>query len=172
MSVFDRKCRSCPTLVSRDDLWLYKHSICRFCERLGRRAASHGLPVEALRAAWERQGGRCAICRVDLDRSLPRDVHVDHCHETELFRGFLCRACNHGLGLFGDDAMRLNRAAEYLLQQEGEERPEIYRTKRTRTPVEEFRYLWKELEEIEAENRSVHEALVRILGPNYKDWAD
>ena len=40
---------------------------------------------------------------------------LDHCHETNTFRGFLCNNCNHGLGKFKDDPAILQNAIDYLL---------------------------------------------------------
>lgn len=40
---------------------------------------------------------------------------LDHCHETNTFRGFLCSNCNTGLGLFKDDPAILQNAIDYLL---------------------------------------------------------
>ncbi len=39
---------------------------------------------------------------------------VDHNHETDSFRGFLCHNCNRGIGVFQDDVLRLERAIGYL----------------------------------------------------------
>jgi len=39
---------------------------------------------------------------------------IDHCHETNKFRGWLCHRCNRALGGFCDDITFLNRAIEYL----------------------------------------------------------
>lgn len=61
------------------------------------------------------QDGRCAICS-----SPPKDARglrtpsVDHDHNTMAVRGLLCRNCNVGLGLLGDDLDSLLRAVEYL----------------------------------------------------------
>jgi protein-arginine kinase activator protein McsA len=30
-------------------------------------------------------------------------VHLDHCHQDNLFRGFLCRSCNKTIGMRGDN---------------------------------------------------------------------
>ena len=42
------------------------------------------------------------------------DIHMDHCHETLKFRGWLCRSCNTGIGSLGDNIEGLERAIEYL----------------------------------------------------------
>jgi hypothetical protein len=39
---------------------------------------------------------------------------VDHCHQTNTFRGWLCHKCNRGLGNFNDNSEILKRAIEYL----------------------------------------------------------
>ena len=39
---------------------------------------------------------------------------LDHCHETESFRGWLCHKCNRALGGFDDDTDMLHRAIRYL----------------------------------------------------------
>lgn len=39
---------------------------------------------------------------------------LDHCHETNRFRGWLCDACNTGLGHFKNNPVLLRRAAYYL----------------------------------------------------------
>ena len=54
--------------------------------------------------------GKCDICGKKEERRLS----IDHNHETGNFRGFLCRACNGGLGLFKDDIKNLQKAIKYL----------------------------------------------------------
>ena len=39
---------------------------------------------------------------------------LDHCHETEKFRGWLCHKCNRSLGGFDDNVETLLRAIKYL----------------------------------------------------------
>lgn len=51
---------------------------------------------------------RCAIC------SKVSKMYFDHDHETGMFRGYLCRFCNTGLGRFGDNIDGLRRVLEYL----------------------------------------------------------
>lgn len=80
--------------------------------RLARELRRWGITVEQYRAAI---ASGCAICRrpTSNDRRRHR-FHADHCHVTEQFRGFLCSSCNLGLGKFGHDPERLERAAMYL----------------------------------------------------------
>ncbi|MFM1756434.1 MAG: hypothetical protein RL621_1388 [Bacteroidota bacterium] len=39
---------------------------------------------------------------------------VDHDHNKNTFRGFLCHSCNRALGLLKDDRKNLKRAIKYL----------------------------------------------------------
>jgi hypothetical protein len=39
---------------------------------------------------------------------------IDHDHNKNKFRGFLCHNCNRGIGIFKDDIDRLQRAVRYL----------------------------------------------------------
>ena len=39
---------------------------------------------------------------------------LDHCHDTNTFRGWLCKNCNMGLGMFKDSKDYLERAITYL----------------------------------------------------------
>ena len=50
----------------------------------------------------------CSIC------GNVRKLVGDHCHANGLDRGFICRPCNSGLGMFGDRPEVLRAAAEYL----------------------------------------------------------
>lgn len=53
----------------------------------------------------------CELC----DRVLEKGkVHLDHCHATGKFRGWLCNRCNLALGHLGDSIAGLERAIAYL----------------------------------------------------------
>jgi len=52
---------------------------------------------------------KCACCG-DIKETL----HLDHDHRTDVFRGYICINCNHGLGKFNDSVEKLQLAIEYL----------------------------------------------------------
>lgn len=61
----------------------------------------------------------CALCQRNMPQS---GINVDHDHSCcpgqstcgNCVRGVLCRACNRGLGSFGDDVGVLRKAVRYL----------------------------------------------------------
>lgn len=53
----------------------------------------------------------CPICN-----QTPKTLVFDHCHETHLFRGWICRNCNAAIGKLGDNVQGLQKALEYLQQ--------------------------------------------------------
>lgn len=61
------------------------------------------------------QDSRCKIC--DLETT---GLVVDHCHNSGEVRGLLCSNCNKGLGLFKDSPERMERAAQYIIETQGE----------------------------------------------------
>lgn len=87
--------------TERPDLWL-TYSL----------RTKYGITYDDYLRLSAEQGDVCAICK-----SKSGDGHrlaVDHCHETGIVRGLLCKLCNMALGLMGDDGDRLRAAAEYL----------------------------------------------------------
>ena len=91
-----RKCRSCARNQSNLIKELKKQNpypaddyVCPCCERSIEEIGKHG---QARLQNWV----------------------LDHCHETETFRGWLCHHCNVGLGAFSDDIKRIRNALVYL----------------------------------------------------------
>jgi hypothetical protein len=81
---------------------LYRMTVCRTCHVLEqrnrkRRRKAHGPPPQ-----------HCMNC----GNAAP--LACDHDHQTGEFRGWLCKNCNTGLGLLGDDAAGLRRMLAYL----------------------------------------------------------
>lgn len=89
----------------------------RFCMG-GPRA--RGVSPEHFSDVLAYQIGACAICSsgFDFDAKMPRrlrkQIHLDHCHETDVFRGILCQQCNIGLGATEDSQSRIKMLSRYL----------------------------------------------------------
>ncbi|MDE2096982.1 MAG: hypothetical protein KGL39_07035 [Patescibacteria group bacterium] len=58
-------------------------------------------------------GAECELCGIEAV-FVERGLRLDHNHVTGEFRGWLCNACNLGLGKFKDSAVLLRKAADYL----------------------------------------------------------
>ncbi len=52
----------------------------------------------------------CECC----GRTFESTPHLDHCHLTGIFRGWLCSNCNTGIGLIGDDVASAEKVVAYL----------------------------------------------------------
>ena len=64
-------------------------------------------------------GYECPICLADEDKAAGRGGNsstwvLDHNHDTDEFRGWLCHSCNRALGCFNDDVPRMQRAIKYI----------------------------------------------------------
>jgi hypothetical protein len=70
---------------------------------------AYRLRPEAFEQAKVEQNGLCACCG-----QIPLEWIIDHCHDTGLVRGLVCRRCNNGLGSFDDDIKGLEKAIAYL----------------------------------------------------------
>mgnify|MGYP003671955932 FL=1 len=63
----------------------------------------------------------CPICNRDINeigrkgQKMLQSWVLDHCHDTETFRGWVCFHCNTGLGAFADDSSKVKSAYEYLI---------------------------------------------------------
>ena len=53
-------------------------------------------------------GTPCAYC------GAIRILHLDHCHRTDKFRGFVCANCNQLIGLAGECILGLENGIRYL----------------------------------------------------------
>lgn len=57
-------------------------------------SSHYKLSVEEYAWFWYNQKGLCAICLDKFDEDDPKNIHVDHNHETKEIRGLLCGFCN------------------------------------------------------------------------------
>lgn len=79
--------------------------------RRGYLKRTYGLGSAEYEAMVIASNGVCEICGRPPKRAR---LAVDHDHSNGKNRGILCRSCNAGLGLFGDDPSHLIAAAAYL----------------------------------------------------------
>ncbi len=76
----------------------------------------YGLTIDQEDGMLKSQGGKCAGCHKKFtEKELP---HVDHCHNTNVVRGLLCKACNWFAGRINDDWVRCAKLADYLRRNE------------------------------------------------------
>jgi hypothetical protein len=68
---------------------------------------------EEWQAIFERQHGCCAICEVSQE-NLNHPLEIDRDQVTGNIRGLLCRKCNCGIGMFGEDVENIYKAIRYL----------------------------------------------------------
>lgn len=114
----DKKCRKClevkplSSFYFRTDSNKYRTE-CKQCVVDRCRLRTTGWTPEQYKSAFERQGGRCKICRTHQE-DLTQSLVADHCHASESTRSLLCHLCNAGLGMFKDNTERLRNAALYL----------------------------------------------------------
>jgi hypothetical protein len=76
-----------------------------------RRAARRGgyLPPPREKDCPPRPLDRCCECCGNYVKTF----HLDHCHETGAFRGWVCNGCNTGHGIM-DDVGRLEKRVAFL----------------------------------------------------------
>ena len=87
---------------------IYLKNSCRAC-----RSKTHSV-VHYLRKTSPPPSKSCDCCGQSFKGMSTRDIHLDHCKETDTFRGWLCKNCNVGLGMLGDDIKGLELALAYL----------------------------------------------------------
>jgi hypothetical protein len=84
----------------QDNRWLAIYSMFR-------------LTREQWQVIYNKQNGMCAICGKSQDK-LGYTLQVDYDHNAGRVRGLLCKRCNLGIGMFGEDVENINKAISYL----------------------------------------------------------
>jgi hypothetical protein len=116
-----QRCRSCRTRWSNRNYDQNPKS--REKSRLYYVLREYGKSLEELEALLRAQKGRCAICLRHwthcqaprpsrYEDSFLQHLYVDHDHSTGNVRGLICHRCNVAIGLFEDDADRIEAAIE------------------------------------------------------------
>ena len=105
-------CRHCGETKGRSEFRLYRRvtgdresrsTSCKSCQR-------DLIAVrDKIRKTAPPHKGYCECCGKKTDKLV-----LDHCYETEVFRGWLCGHCNMSIGLLGDNEEGLIKALQYL----------------------------------------------------------
>jgi hypothetical protein len=105
---------------------------CRLCQNA--RSKKHRMGSETIHQYWrdrqllkrynltrqqvidqfDKQDGQCAGCKKVFGKEHSNIPCVDHCHDTNLFRGLLCHSCNRGIGLLKHNITTLQNLILYL----------------------------------------------------------
>lgn len=75
---------------------------------------TYGISREDYDSMRIEQNHCCYICGMHESDNHNKILYVDHDHDTGQVRKLLCSKCNHGLGLFNDSPLLLEKAAQYL----------------------------------------------------------
>lgn len=110
-----RKCPRCGRILPTD-MFAPRTRHCKLCRRDYDWQYNYGLSPEQYFEIFQKQEGKCKICGKELP--VGEYLHVDHNPETGEVRGLLCRECNLGLGSFKDNPESLQKAVEYLKENE------------------------------------------------------
>lgn len=73
--------------------------------------------VQKVVAHFKDHDGLCDICGKSPEHSSYGVLCIDHCHDSNVFRGLLCSQCNSLLGYSYDNVDTLQSAIEYLQRQ-------------------------------------------------------
>lgn len=85
---------------------------CRACWKEYHQKRKYGSVRGVVNELIQEQHNSCAICENVFET--PKDICLDHCHDTGIIRGLLCNNCNVGIGMLGDTVDRLLKAIAYL----------------------------------------------------------
>lgn len=105
--------------IATCDNHVYAKDLCHAHYIKQRKWSAFGVDAGKYQHMLTEQSGVCAIClqteRHTAGRSgKPKDLAVDHNHDTGVVRALLCSACNTALGLFNDDPKLLDASKDYL----------------------------------------------------------
>ena len=122
-----RKCPQCEEIKKFEDFFNHKQSkngkdtYCKKCTKIKSSSKTinkffnnnltQNESINLLIEHYIKQNKCCAICKKQYLRA---NLHIDHCHETNKFRGLLCKNCNFALGFFKDNIDLLLNAIVYL----------------------------------------------------------
>ena len=124
-----RECKTCGIIkIKTKDFYsvkrlrlgkphIYYKNECKTCSIKDSRIRSwetYGINItyEEYEKRYSECKGKCQSCGSEFDV-----LDVDHCHISGDIRGLLCKKCNKGIGLLGDNKEGVEKALDYLMVQ-------------------------------------------------------
>jgi hypothetical protein len=74
----------------------------------------YGITLDQWNKMYSDQNGKCAVCFVEFDKLLKKNIHIDHDHTNGKLRQLLCTNCNCAIGNLKEDIDLCNRVIAYL----------------------------------------------------------
>lgn len=117
--MFNKKCRICSKIKKLKEFNKHKlhfdgyDSRCRECQNGARKL------LDEIKKNAPEKTDICQCCGqipTHQEGMRTKGLVCDHDHETNQFRGWICRNCNHGIGKLGDNIEGLKQALRYLEQ--------------------------------------------------------
>lgn len=118
------QCKPCNTIKQSRYCRKIKEKFGRTRARAYELKHYYGITQAEYDSMLKAQGGVCAICKTKPEKVLA----VDHCHDSKVIRGLLCRRCNSAIGLFDEDPDKLKSAIGYIARFRLQNLPEIKHT--------------------------------------------
>ena len=84
------------------------HPTCKICKRYAAKV------TQKIRKTAPPKPDACECCGRTAEDPQRGDLVLDHDHDTDTFRGWICERCNIGIGKLGDTIEGLKNAIRYL----------------------------------------------------------
>lgn len=95
-----------------------KRNLIPFYHRNSHMKSKYGITQDEYIKLSDKQNGVCGICGSNETGYQTQYMYIDHSHTTGKVRGLLCNKCNFGLGNFKDNVEILQKAINYLKENE------------------------------------------------------
>lgn len=90
------------------DGYRLKRKECKDCQKKEARGKKEAMKIAKEQGIVKPDDATCKLCG-SSDK-----IVFDHCHKTNVFRGWLCDPCNRSLGVLGDNVESLAKCINYM----------------------------------------------------------
>ena len=129
-----KRCYACTETKPVTDFYksnvTYYQKECKACNKLrkgawhrteaGKRSSANtklkarfGITIDDYETMYSNQGGKCLCCGATAS-GLGHRLAIDHCHNTGVIRGLLCKNCNVALGHLKEDKQIAKNLIKYI----------------------------------------------------------